>query len=44
MKKLFYLCCNTFLALAFMVGNMDVSLVSRVDFHQPPVPEKLLTH
>lgn len=44
MKKLFYCCCNTFLALAFMVGTVDVSMMTRQEFYQPPVPEKLLKH
>lgn len=42
MKKLFYRCCNAFLALAFVVGNVDVSMMSRDGFYQPPVPEQLL--
>lgn len=44
MKKLFYRCCNAFLALAFVVGNVDVSLMSRQQYYQPPVPDKLLKH
>lgn len=42
MKKLIYRCCNLFLALAVFVGTVDVSMISREDFYQPPVPEQLL--
>lgn len=42
MKKLFTRFCNGFLALALLVGSVDVSMMSRFDFYQPPVPEALL--
>ena len=42
MKHLFTRCCNGFLALALFIGTVDVSMMSRLIFHQPPVPEELL--
>lgn len=42
MKKLFYSCCNAFLTLAVLIGSLDLSVMSRDDFYQPPVPEQLL--
>lgn len=41
MKKVLLGLCNSFLALAVVVGQIDVSMISREDFHQPPVPEQL---
>lgn len=42
MKQLFTRFCNGFLALALFIGTIDVSMMSRREFHQPPVPEELL--
>ena len=42
MKQLFARFCNGFLALALLVGTIDVSMMSRFDFYQPPVHEALL--
>ena len=42
MKHLFTRFCNGFLALALLIGTVDVSMMSRGNFHQPPVPEELL--
>jgi cyclic lactone autoinducer peptide len=42
MKKLFTRFCNGFLALALLVGSVDVSMMTREVFYQPPVPEALL--
>ena len=42
MKHLFTRFCNGFLALALFIGTVDVSMMSRLIFHQPPVPEELL--
>ena len=42
MKHLFTRFCNGFLALALLIGTIDVSMNSRNEFHQPPVPEELL--
>lgn len=42
MKKIFARFCNGFLALALLVGTIDVSMMSREVFYQPPVPEALL--
>ena len=42
MKHVFTRFCNGFLALALLIGTVDVSMMSRWDFYQPPVPEELL--
>ena len=42
MKKLFTRFCNCFLAFALLIGTVDVAMMSRIDFYQPPVPEALL--
>jgi len=42
MKKIFARFCNGFLALALLIGTIDVSMMSRFEFYQPPVPEALL--
>ena len=42
MKRLFTRFCNGFLALALLAGTIDVSMMSRNIFYQPPVPEALL--
>lgn len=42
MKHVFTRFCNSFLALALLIGTVDVSMMSRLDFYQPPVPEELL--
>lgn len=44
MKKILNRCFSAFLSLAFLIGTIDVSMLSRNDFHQPPVPEQLLKH
>ena len=42
MKHVFARFCNGFLALALFIGTVDVSMMSRWGFYQPPVPEELL--
>lgn len=42
MKRIFNRCISAFLSLAFLIGTIDVSMMTRKDFYQPPVPEQLL--
>ena len=42
MKKILNRCISAFLGLAFLIGTIDVSMLSRDEFYQPPVPEQLL--
>lgn len=41
MKKVLLGLCNSFLTVAVLVGQFDISLMSRLDYYQPPVPEQL---
>lgn len=42
MKRILNRCISVFLGLAFLIGTVDVSMMTRENFYQPPVPEQLL--
>lgn len=42
MKSFITKALSTFLSLALIIGQFDVSVMCRLDFYQPQVPQNLL--